>query len=411
MADAYLMYARWYVRYWDVAVAFQSATSQRPVPLHKWENIAAEGINLDDVDVLYAEARKRSKSQHLRLSIVTGEYQYNRDRHHIVIDLDLEGFSRDDIQSLAKKMARDGFTVVITPRGLHIHAYVPRSERVYQVAVLQETDEGVRQIGEGSALQRHLWTSPPSTRKLTDTWFKYQFMLPNGQTFGDFDPLKLKEVQPTDTTLNDLSHELELLFSAYLKTYRPDESIPQTRKITGDVPLPRKPLFINIDDFLAKVTNVPLPIPVAWVLYLYADATGLESLASDILARNPMIPERKVPRGTRFLVASEFTLFLAHTVTLVKYSDVIEMLEPAIEAWPADAGMPLDRQLKYLLLFSDDGYIYPRYGGLGALRPGGAVCKDCFYLGACDNQGAVPWRHYRRISRRLGISWEISSAV
>lgn len=112
-----------------------------------------------------------------------------------------------------------------------------------------------------------------------------------------------------------------------------------------------------------------------------------------------------VPHGKRKLVSATFTLFVAHVVDKVKYEDIMNILSYSIEDFPQDT-VPLNKVMRYLLLADKDGYVYPRYSGLGSmnlLQVLGDFCTSrCPYGRMC--RGRSPWKYFRKEYKKRFMS-------
>jgi len=416
--DSLLMFGKYYVSSWRVNVVY---TSQTNVPVTgKWGDIAEEPLKEPDVFKLYHEAVRQLGGPPPRIAIVTGPYQdrLDADFYSAVLDIDELGqMSREEKAALEVQLAREGLVVVSTPRGIHLHFRLPRSRRVYAFSLVRETEEGkLEKVGEGASLQKHLWTSPPSRRAASagGGFHTYSFVLPSGERLARYDHAKLRKLEPPLATLEEVGEVLESYLGYRIVAYSPEAgAAPGGLKFKGEeVGLRVKPLFRDLEDFHARIHNYPLPAPVARILFNYYRAVGAEVLADALLARNPALVREQgpIPRGSRFLAAAEFALFVAHMVAFARYRDIMEMLQHGVEDFPADEGAPLDRKLRYLFLYDEETgeYVYPRYSGLGAMRPV-AFCGECLWRGECDARGAAPWKHLRRLARRMALGMTLQA--
>jgi hypothetical protein len=409
VADSFKMLGKHYVREWKMNIAYVSHTN---VPLvDKWGDLAEEPMSEEDAFKLYNEARRRLGKPPSRITVITGPYQQkiDSDFFNVVIDVDDLGvISKEEKKALEQQLAREGYTVVSTPRGFHLHFRVKRNTTIYAISLVRESEGGkLEKVGEGASLQKHLWTSPPSKRVVGDKFFTYSFVLPSGERFARYELKLLETIEPPTVSFDDVKNTIESYLGYRTVTYSPDKTVTlKNVKFTGkdELTMRVKPLFLDMDEFHARIHNFPLPLPVARILFNYYKGVGAESLASSILAKHPQLAydSGPIPHGQRFLASAEFTLFVAHTVAFVKYSEILEILSYGIEDFPADEGMSLDRKLRYLLLFDDETgeYVYPRYNGLGPLRPV-AFCENCFWREECEKKSATPWRHFRRLVRRI----------
>jgi len=373
----------------------------RGKPVSSWNRYADEPMTVDVLRHMYLLARREWGGEPQRVAVATGPYQEGRRWHNIVVDIDEVGQHKEEVERM---LSREGYVVVSTRRGLHVHAQIPASEGLYAVAVKDEQGE---KVGEGAALQRHLWDSPPSKRPLAAGWYTYAFVLPGGRRLARYDPKALDGYDPPRVSLRDLESSIDAVLGYRLIRFRP-------RRRTGPEPsgdpVRHKPVFQDVEEFLARAPNLLLPTPVARILYNYYASVGAHPLANLVALRNPYltryIPLSPVPHGERFLAASEFALYVAHLTAWVRWGDLLEILAAGIEDWPDDDGMPLDRKLEYLFLFDETGtYVYPRYNGLGALRPLGH-CPTCIYKSECDRR-VPPWAPARKILRKLDIARRI----
>ena len=414
--DSFELLGMHYVSKWKMNVVF---TSQTNIPIvGKWGNLSQTPMNEAIFSSLYNETIRVLKRTPSRLTLVTGPYQEQiPDFYNVVIDIDdLGSVTKDEKMAIEQQMAKEGYTVVSSPRGLHLHFRVRKNTKIYALTLSRENEEEkLERVGEGASLQKHLWTSPPSKRVLTldKRFFTYSFVLPDGKRFAKYDLKLLKEIEPPIVSLSDIKNTLESFLGYKIVTYSPSEAtsnikIPDIK----DFGMRIKPIFVDLEEFHARVHSFPLPVPVAIILYNYYKSIGAESLASDVLYINPSLMENNEPisHGQRFLASAEFALFVAHTVAFVKFSDIIKMLQYGVEDFPLDEGTPLDRKLKYLFLFDEKTgeYVFPKYGGLGALRPT-AFCINCFWKGDCNNKSPTPWGHFRRFVQLISYGKNVQS--
>ena len=409
VASHYLMYALYYTRNWGTAIAFMSANTG--VPLHAWRTYASTGMSPKEAETLYL--KHASSKRAVRLAILTGPYMANLEKPMIIIDIDNPPVdSKEEKKQLMKKLAREGYIIVNTPRGFHIHAFINRktSNRLpYIISVTRSEEDKEKTIGEGGVLHPHPWTSPPSVRNLGENrWFTYSFVLPDGRTFASYDVNLLRQLQSPIVSLDDLIDDLELYLMAKIGEYRPLASGPVPKDSERETSR-KKPVFYDLEEFIAHVGEVTLPRCVAWVLYHYInEGIGDEYRATRLLSMYLDNEElmSKVPRGRRFLVAAATALFLAHVIEFVKFDEILEVLSYGIESWPYDDGQNLDYKLKYLFYADEEGYVYPRYSGLGALSPlqvlGEGFYTNCPFSRKC--KGRSPWRAFKSFFKKLEIA-------
>jgi len=416
MADAFLMFGKYYVTEWKVNVVY---TSQTNIPYTgQWKDISEEPMTEADLMNVYYETEKHLKNLP-RLTIVTGPYQEKlTDFYNVVIDIDdLGPISKEEKKALEEQLAGEGLVTVSSPRGVHLHFRIPRTRKVYAISLVKENEEGkMEKVGEGAALQKHLWTSPPTRRVISadKQFYTYSFVLPNGERFAKYDLKLLEKLKPPLMTLDDVGNIIESLLGYRIVSYSPEKGVaPKDLKIKGEeLGIRVKPIFKDMDEFHARIHNYPLPIPAARILYNYYKYAGAPSLANSILAKHPplMKDNNPISHGMRFLASAEFALFVAHLTSFVKFEEILEVLQYGVEDFPVDEGMPIDRKLRYLFLFDDETgeYVFPRYSGLGSLRPI-FFCEECLWKGECDKRGASPWNQIRRLVERIRYGKEVPS--
>ena len=139
MGNRFLEYGLWYIRSWGVAVV--PASPKTGAPLARWGVYAESGMSVEEWLRLYRDARSRWPSG-FRVAVVTGHYQA-RDAVTIVdVDQLPEGVDRE---AAARHLARLGYPVALTPRGLHVYARVEPAPHVLVV----RGERGER-LGEGA---------------------------------------------------------------------------------------------------------------------------------------------------------------------------------------------------------------------------------------------------------------------
>lgn len=409
LARAYLMYALYYLRNWGTSIAFASI---KGAPLHPWRIYAENGMTPKEVENLYLT--KASKKKAMRVTILTGPYMKKLERPMAIIDIDNPPIkTKEEKLELMKTLARNGYTVVNTPRGLHIHTFLQKNENLpYIITVTRMDEDKEKTIGEGGVLHPHPWTSPPSQRNLGENrWFVYGFVLPDGRMFSNYDINKLKEIEPPTVSVSDLIDDVELYLSAKVRTYAP--MVAPGAKLPRDSEeetAHKHPIFYNLEEFNAYVGEMVLPRCVAWVIYHYVnDGLGDELAASRLLAMylNEEELMNKVPYGKRFLVAATTALFLSHVIEFIRFDEILEVLSYGIEGWPSDDGGNLEQKLKYLFYSDQDGFVYPRYSGLGAISPlpvlGEEFCSDlCPLSRRCKARS--PWRAFKGFFTKFQVS-------
>lgn len=407
----YLKFANYYVNTWGVNVVFMSPYGK---PLYSWKDFESRRMATNDLVSLWQQYVQQSGSSQLILAMVTGSYQMQSERPAIVADLDRAPQEKEKREAMVRQLLKEGYAVVLSPRGLHVHAFLERGERPPYLLVLYRGDE---RAGEGGALGSHLWNMPPSRRSLGENgWYTYAFAMPDGFRLARYDEALLSKVLPTTVTFSDFVNDMEVILGVKVTAFNPAEEVAAQGNVGAAAGEPieagKRAVFSDAREFALSFADfgVPLPRCVAWVMYHYYLSVGDTYSASKVAARLTYPEEltQKIPHGMRRLAAYTFTLFAAHVIERVKYSEILEMLAPAIEDWPEDKGEPLDRALKYVLLFDPEGYVYPRYAGMGAMNPksvfGEAFCGEerCPFHKACG--GRYPWRPFIREVRKRIVS-------
>jgi len=406
-------YALHFNEKYGLAIAFLSVTG---VPFHEWRQYADVGMKRSDVLTLYTEHVEKRRLNALRLAILTGPYIASLDRPVLVIDVDElpeEYRDKDKKMELMKSFAKEGYQVVHTPRGFHLTVFLDRSEKLpYVLRIFREDMEGKKvSVGEGGSLFPHTWSTVPSLRPLEEgRWFRYVFITKNGERIAKYEKYveRLRDLEPAVMKLSDVVEDISFLLSAEVSFFEPYEGsgavapkiVEDRSSLTG-----KRPLYPDFETFYASAHNSPLPLCVAWILYHYSKEVGDEILRSYIVASYEGFDfEKKVPHGMRFLISAAVSLFLAHVIDWITFDEILSVLEPAIEDWPYDDGYPLHRKLSYLFLRDSNGYVYPRYGGLGSLTPVQVFnCADtCIYARMC--RGKNPWRPYIRLNKRYQVA-------
>ena len=412
MVRSYLMYALYYLKKWNTSVAFASINGR---PLHPWRIHAEKGMTIDELESYYFNIA--SKKQSMRVAILTGPYMSKIEKPMAIIDVDSPPIkSKKEKMDIMKSLSRTGYTVVNTPRGFHVHAFLSKGEKLpYILGVVREIEGKKKTIGEGGVLFPHPWTSPPSQRNLGENgWFTYGFVLPNGDILTKYDIRKIKDIEPPEVSLSDLIDDLELYLSSSITTYNP--MVSPSVKLPSDneeETTKKNPLFYDLNEFTAYLGELLLPRCVAWIMYHYVTEGMGDPLAGSRLLAMYIDGERmirKVPLGKRFLVASVVALFLSHVIEFIKFDEILNVLSYGIEGWPDDDGGSLDQKLKYLFLADQEGYVYPRYSGLGSLTPitvlGQEFCTElCPLSRIC--QARSPWRAFRRFNYRIVVSKQV----
>ena len=415
----YLKYALYYNEQYGLAVAFKAVTG---VPLHDWRKYAETGMDSKTITELFYKHVASRGRQAVRLAVLTGPYMANIENPMLVIDIDEPPIDNDKEKKLElmKAFAREGYQVVNTPRGFHLHVLLPKNEPLpYMITFYRDDDEKPKTIGEGGCLFPHPWSTVPSMRPKKDGngWLRYSFVLPSGKKVASYKEFLLHrhEIEPATMRLNDVIEDVSFLLSAKVIKYMPKEGgtarpkiVPDGREITR-----KRPIFTDFEEFYASLLSTMLPTCVAWVAYWYAEEIGDELTASSIGSYlQELIGDiRKVPHGMRFLVSAAVSLFLAHVIEWIKFDEILNFIAPAIEDWPEDDGTTLDKKLSYLFLESEDGYVYPRYGGLGSLTPTQVWnCTEICVVGKMC-KGRNPWRPFERLVKRKMISKSIYLGV
>ena len=318
-----LLFALAYLDRWHMPPIF----IRNQKPLTQWEQLTESLPSRDEVVKTYRGIQRREK---LGVAVATGPYQAGDDEKRAVIDIDVMDVSDEEKRKIETALAREGFVVVDTPRGMHLHFKV--RDDVYAVAVTV----GRQHVGEGGALLRHLWTSPPTGRMLDKGFHVYRFVLDDGTATAKYSVNLLDRIELGTFTLNEASMVLEALLGATVTQYRPSVAAAAPARVKGEPLEGWKPLFYDMDEFHARIVNVPLPNPVARILYNYYTGIGADTLAAEVAAKNPVVAAdpSPVPHGTRFLAAAEYVLFVTHLVAMARWEEVLEPLEYGVEDWP-----------------------------------------------------------------------------
>ena len=377
-----ILYARLYHQ-WGFNIIPMKTRKKPAIP---WLEYSRRQQDVRELEELVAKAR-------VGLAVVTGPYNV---LNNLVIDLDMEFLSVDERRRLAKQLVSHGLVVAETPRGLRVLARV--NSPMDRVAV----EYNGRLAGEGASRGVHLWTMPPTAEGPA----RYCFVLPNNKRACSF-TREVMALEPPKLALEELASILEL-YGVTLVVMKSTVTTP----ISGAEPRDtvKRPLFRRLDDLLRAATAYPLPAAVAKVISFYMRQVGHPAWKRVALASGLRLEDvARVQHGERFLVASEFVLFIAHLVERVTLDEVYKILAEVIADWPTDAGEPLDRKLARLVVMDEKGFIHPRYGGLGAIRPPLTYCSRCFYQLNCNARGAKPWIYYRQLARGLEIAKKLGS--
>ena len=396
----YLVYGLAYVKRWGAPVIPADADGR---PLVAWRRYAESGMTEAEYRKLFDAYIARGKRRVLRLTVATGLYQLGRTRRLVILDFDLV---KGDRLETAKRFAELGYPTVLTPRGLHVAA-ATRDDIYALMLHYEDVDGDPVRAGEGASLQPHLWTMPPSKRWLDEDrqrLFIYSFVARDGSTVASVDELMAHpEVMELPlVTLRELAADVELVTGARLSHARPAADRPAPRSIQGVPGGSKLGVFHDIDELLYTAPSTTLPACIAHVLYAYYTAVGDTWKAS--ILRSVYGVSGVVPHGSRFVVSAAFTLFAAHVVDFVKLDEIYEVLSVAVEDWPVDEGQSLDKKLAYLVLVDEQGYIYPRYSGLGPMCPlnaGYQLCQRCPFRHYCR---CAPWYNYYRLPIVRAIS-------
>lgn len=403
MSRNLLLFAKFYNMKHRYNVMF---TDYRNTLMIKWEDVASKPQSIQDIMNLYETMNREARKHNLRnigLAVVTGSYQREFDDrvYNGVIDIDSVSFPDTDAKiSLAKQLAREGFMVVNTVRGLHLH-FKTKDEDVYAIT-LSDTNTG-NKAGEGGVFWNHLWMSPPSKRPIGQRFFTYTIVTPRGEHIATFDDRKLNSIEIAVMSVNEVSNLLESMFGIEVKRFSAKVGPGKLGKEYSGQPVQRLHyIYSNIESFIYSIHNFQLPKPVAIILYNYYKAHGHYVASNNVLLRSLAGREYgPVPHGIRFLASAEFTLFVAHLVSYVRFKDILEILSYGVEDFPHDSNGRLDSKLKYLLLFDETGeHVIPRYGGLGSLRPL-HYCDTCLWREECLTKNTTPWAITYRFIRRL----------
>lgn len=409
----FLDFAKLYLSRWGLSSVFMTPSG---TPLHPWREYADNGITEEELTKLWW-TKVHGRGDELRLAVLTGAYLTRSEKPTVVIDVDNPPVSTPEEKlELMKTFARDGYLVINSPRGFHVHAFLTKDSKLpYVIRVEQEQPEDGKPIGlgEGAVLMPHTWTMPPSRRPLNDTWFTYTFVYPDGAQTSSYEKFSANPIDPVQVRLDDFISDLEMYLRCTVRTYHPmEEGASGLKELDSDIGL-KKPLFYNLEEFLVTADSLVLPRCVAWVLIQYFFNIGDDYRASRILTAQIDSNELlvKVPRGKRKLVSVAYTLFISHIVDRTKYDEIIEILSYAVEDFPQDT-VPLNKALKYFLLADKDGYVYPRYAGLGSmnlLQVLGDFCTTrCPYGRMC--KGGSPWKYFKREYRKKFLSRFIAEA-
>ena len=388
-------YALLYNQLYGLVVVFMSS---KGVPLHEWRAYAETGMDAKTIEKTYFEIM-RSKRNVSRLAIVTGRYMQELEKPMLVIDVDNIGDKDRDV--LMKRFAKEGYQVVSTARGFHLHVFLEKNENLpYIIRLYREAETGKREsVGEGGCLFPHPWTTVPSRKLYKNRWVQYSFVLPDGSKIASYRKFiqNIRRLEPQTLTLGDVVEDLSLYLSAKVSFTKPMAG-PVPKGMDREGVEKRYPLFRDLKEFYASVLSFYLPTCVAWVLYNYADAVGDSFTASAIGSYLQTIIGGlgKVPHGKRFLVAAAVALFLSHVIEWIKFDEILEVLQYGFEDWPEDEDGRLDKKLSYLFLVDEEGYVYPRYSGLGSLSPAQVMdCELCPYSRMC--KGRNPWKAFARV--------------
>ncbi|MEM1810218.1 MAG: hypothetical protein QW324_05095 [Thermofilaceae archaeon] len=396
-------FGRFYVYRWKLPVVFMTPDG---APLHAWREYAERGMTVEEYDRLYAKLAQRiEREERLRISVLTGEFMAGLETPMVIVDVDsppVRDFNEK--LELMKYLARENYLVVNTPRGFHVHAFLTKDDKVpYVVRLEREEGERVSGIGEGACLQPHTWTMPPSTRPMESSWFTYSFVYPDGTLTSSYSKFASNPIEPKITSFTEFASDIETALRCRVRVYAPMAAgaAPELRRL--EVGEGKAAVFHDLEEFLATSTSLVLPRCVAWVLYNYFYGVGDDLRATLVLSPQEEPEELmvRVPHGRRFLVSVAVSLFLAHVVERVNFSEIVEVLSHSIEDFPRDEGAPIDRKLRYYLLADEEGNVYPRYSGLGSMnlvQVLGDFCTErCFYGRAC--RGRNPWRAFRKTVR------------
>lgn len=406
----YLRFARFYNTRWGLSVGFASASGAY---LHEWRIYSERPMEFHEIASIYYRCCLDKKK--LRIFVLTGPYMRLLEKPMFVIDVDDPMVRTEDAKnSLMRSFAKNGYVVVSTRRGFHLHGFLSKSENLPHVITLitRDEEERARTVGEGGCLMPHTWTSPPSSRVEDGVWFTYSFVLPDGTRFASYDTNKIARLEPTTFSLEEIKSDVSLLLGAEVRSYTPMEGEPvKIENGAGETPK-RTPVFRNLDELIAYVGSEFFPKCVSWVIYHYLRNTPeISYIADHLLAQYGEEIEALVPEGKRFLVAANTALFLAHTVDEITFNEIIDILQHAFENWPHDKDGRLDRKLKYLFYADNEGHVYPRYGGSGTLSPLPVLteeyCQTCPFWAAC--KGKNPWRGFIKTHTHLFHQFYINS--
>jgi len=379
------------------------------VPLHQWRKYLNPEKYSEYKHVLgdiYRHAKSKAKKQNSKMGIAlaTGPYQEMLDNPSAVVDIDK--FPADlDRRKVAVELVKRGYAVVFTRRGLHIH-FKLRDEKPYMIIPkIEKIDEEKKYlpIGEGGVLFPHPWTSPPTSRYINGHYYHYGFVKPDGKITTSIEYLRKIEL-PT-VSLQEASADLyDVARIILVGTSRsPNESQVRLAFRQGDIEVGDRKyhLYETLEELLIDISSKPivLPLCIALVLYAYFEAIGDINGSTNILytyqdaieslrAEGILTDDYKIAEGYRFLLGSAFVLFTTSLVDIVKWEEIDEILEKALENYPNDTGVSLPTKLSYLVI-TDGETLYPRYTRLGTigeqLKP--IICKYCLLRPTCTMMG------------------------
>jgi len=140
-----LRHARLYFDKWCVTPVPIKYEGDRQVPLLKW------GALFDKEEPVLVDKAELWVQAHGIAVLPRG--------NHVIVDLDVF-MNNEQRMNVAKYMSRQGYAVVITRRGLHIHFNVKQP-----VGELRLYDIDGNRVGEGGGSKyKHIWACPPTNR-------------------------------------------------------------------------------------------------------------------------------------------------------------------------------------------------------------------------------------------------------